>query len=270
MICFPGAKINIGLNILSKRDDGFHNIETIFYPIPYSDILEIIPSEKDIPVIETSGLELNIDNNDNICLKAFRLLQTKYKFPCAEIYLHKIIPSGAGLGGGSSDAANTLKLLNNLFKLEISDEELKIYAARLGSDCAFFIENKPSFAYGRGELLEPVELDLGVYYIYLIKPQVFVSTADAYKSVHCSKPIKSLKELILEPIDTWHELIFNDFERNIFHQFPLLSQIKNDFYQAGAVYAAMSGSGSSVYGLFNQKPEVLMKYSKEIYWISKL
>jgi 4-diphosphocytidyl-2-C-methyl-D-erythritol kinase len=270
MICFPGAKINIGLNIISKREDGFHNIETVFYPIPFTDILEIIHSEKQNTLMETSGLILDIDDTDNICLKAYQLLKNEFKLPPVEIYLHKIIPSGAGLGGGSSDAANTLKLLNELYKLNLPDNQLKIYASKLGSDCAFFVENKPAFASGRGELLDSMNLDLSGYYIYLIKPDVFVSTFDAYKSVQCSGPLKSLKDLILESVETWKESIVNDFEKNVFHKFPILGKIKQDLYQAGAIYASMSGSGSSIYGIFKQKPESISRYNSAISWISML
>jgi 4-diphosphocytidyl-2-C-methyl-D-erythritol kinase len=161
-------------------------------------------------------------------------------------------------------------LVNEFCNLNIPDNKLKIYASKLGSDCAFFIENKPAFATGKGELLNTIELDLSSYYIYLIKPDVFVSTADAYKSVQCSIPSKSLKELILEPVEIWKDIIFNDFEKNVFHKFPQLNQIKKDLYQAGAIYASMSGSGSSIYGIFKQKPEVMYKYNNEISWISKL
>jgi 4-diphosphocytidyl-2-C-methyl-D-erythritol kinase len=270
MVCFPGAKINIGLNIVAKREDGFHDIETVFYPINLCDILEIIPSSKENAEMESSGLILDVNDKDNICMKAYQILKQDFKLPSVEIYLHKIIPSGAGLGGGSSDAANTLKLINQIFELEISVIQLKKYAAVLGSDCSFFIENTVSFAYGRGELVEAITLNLSNYYIYLIKPDVFISTADAYKSMVCSRPEKSLKELINLPVEKWKGQITNDFEKNIFQRFPKLDHIRQDLYNAGAVYASMSGSGSSIYGIFYEKPEKLSQFSKEFSWISKL
>lgn len=270
MVCFPNAKINLGLNIISKREDGFHNIETIFYPIGLSDILEFIPSKTLNTTIQTTGVSLNIPDEENICFKAYQLLKQEYELPNLEIFLHKTIPSGAGLGGGSSDASFLLKELNNYFKLGINNVELESLAARLGSDCPFFIENKPVFAHGRGELFQKIELDLSDYYIYLVKPDVFVSTVEAYSGVQPQEPSKSLAELIKAPVIEWKDTIINDFELNIFRKHPLLSQIKESLYQQGAVYAAMSGSGSSLFGIFTEQPKINKKFSEHFNWISKL
>jgi len=254
MVSFPNAKINIGLNIVSKRADGFHNIETIFYPIKLCDSLEIIETEQDDTFISSFGFDLDIDGQQNICIKAYNLLKNDYNLPSVEMELFKKIPSGAGLGGGSSDGAFALKLLNDIFKPGLDLEKLKEYALKLGSDCAFFIENKPVFASGRGEIFTKIDLDLGKYYLYLVKPDVFVSTADAYKSIVPKQPAKSLVSLINEPIENWKDVISNDFEQSIFRIHPLLNDIKSELYNSGAVYASMSGSGSSIYGIFNEQP----------------
>ena len=270
MVCFPNAKINIGLNIVSKRDDGFHNIETVFYPIRLSDILEFVPAKNKITGVTTTGIVLNVPDKENICYKAYELLAENFGLPPLEIFLHKIIPSGAGLGGGSADAAFLLKELNNFFKLGLKDKELEALAAKLGSDCAFFIQNKPVFASGRGEIFEDIILDLSRYYIYLVKPDVFISTADAYAGVLPELPQKSLKGLITEPIEKWKNTIGNDFETSIFKKSPLLKDIKSCLYEQGAVYAAMSGSGSSVYGIFKDQPEKNRKFEKFFNWVSPL
>jgi 4-diphosphocytidyl-2-C-methyl-D-erythritol kinase len=270
MISFPNAKINLGLNIVSKRDDGFHNIETIFYPINLCDALEIIESKNAQTIISTNGLELNIDNMQNICIKAYQILKNDINLPSVEIQLLKRIPSGAGLGGGSSDAAFALLQLNDMFKLGLTSDKLKEYALKLGSDCSFFIENKAVFAHGRGELFEPINLDLSKYYLYLIKPDVFVSTSEAYKSVNPTKPKTSLYELIQEPIENWKDLIFNDFEKKIFKIHPRLEKIKTELYHAGAIYASMSGSGSSIYGIFSKQIQAIETFSESFSWIQRL
>lgn len=269
MVSFPNAKINIGLNIISKRPDGFHNIETIFYPIGLSDVLEIIP-DKDHIAIKTSGIALNINAEENICYKAYQLLSKRFNIPPLEIYLHKIIPSGAGLGGGSSDAAFLLKEINSLFKLGIKQNDLESIASDLGSDCAFFIRNKAVFAKGRGEQFEDISLDLSDYYIYLVKPDIFVSTAEAYSLVKPAQPKVSLKDLIKSPVSEWKSKINNDFEFSIFNQYPLLNSIKSEFYKNGALYATMSGSGSAIYGIFPTKPPAIHTLNEHFSWISKL
>lgn len=270
MVCFPNAKINIGLNITSKRSDGFHNIETIFYPIGLSDILEFNKSDKYETVLETTGVALNINAKDNICYKAYELISNDFKLPPLDIFLHKIIPSGAGLGGGSSDAAFLIKEINKLFNLQWSTGKLEKTASILGSDCAFFIRNKAVFAYGRGEKFEDISLNLDNYFIYLVKPDVFVSTAEAYAGVKPVQPSISLKELITRPISEWKNTVVNDFELNIFGKLPTLSTIKSRLYEHGAIYASMSGSGSSIYGIFDKKPAFISEFKEHFNWISSL
>lgn len=270
MLCFPNAKINVGLNIVSKRSDGFHNLETIFYPIDLCDALEFIETDKTDTSLATFGIGLDADSSQNICIKAYDLLHKNHSLPPLEVFLHKFIPVGAGLGGGSSDAAFMLRNLNIFYKLGLSVKELLEYASSLGSDCPFFIENKPVFAHGRGELFEEIQLDLSGYFIYLIKPNVFISTPEAYKRVHPKIPEKPLYELIKEPIEHWKDLIVNDFEKSIFGDYPELERIKNELYQSGAVYASMSGSGSAMYGIYKDKPLELLNYKDYFNWISPL
>ena len=253
MLCFPNAKINIGLNVIEKRTDGYHNLETVFYPIGLCDVLEIIESKKSDTTFHLSGLPVDGDNENNLCLKAYRLLKKDFDLPNVEIALYKIIPMGAGLGGGSSDAAFTLKTLNDLFKLNITNSNLEQYAAKLGSDCAFFINNKPAFATGRGELLTDIELNLSNYYIALINPAIHVSTAIAFAGLVPQKPTSSINIRINNPIEKWKDNIDNDFERFVFAKYPKIEEIKNSLYASGAIYAAMSGSGSTVYGLFEKE-----------------
>ena len=237
MVAFPPCKINLGLNVLRKRDDGYHDIETCFYPIPWTDILEVIPSDK----FEFTVSGNAIPGDDNLCVKAYRLLNT----PPAKIHLHKIIPTGAGLGGGSSDAAWTLRLLNDVFQLKLSKDELKKYAAQIGSDCAFFIEDGPMIGTGRGEILRPAKVDLKGKFIVIVKPDVHVSTAEAYSGI-----VPKGSKLDLSDIRS----LRNDFEETIFKKYPAIESIKKSLYQAGATYASMSGSGSAVYGIFNDRP----------------
>ncbi len=252
MVSFPNAKINIGLNILNKRDDGFHNLETIFYPINLCDVLEFVEVDGRVD-FSNSGLNIDCDIEDNLCVKAYRLLQKNYNLPNIKIHLHKVIPFGAGLGGGSSDASFVLKSLNEYFQLGISSDTLKEFSSQLGSDCAFFIDNKPSFAYDRGEKLQEIDLNLKGYHIVLVKPDIHISTQEAYAGINPKVPEVSLKELISQPIENWKNSIFNDFENHLFKAYPLIKKIKEDLYNMGAVYASMSGSGSSVYGIFKEK-----------------
>ena len=251
MTVYPPAKINIGLFVTEKRPDGFHNIETIFYPISLTDRLDIDISEAEEKLDFTCcGMGLDGDSAANLCCKAYHMLDADYNLPPVKMRLYKNIPVGAGLGGGSSDAAYTLKALNHLFDLQIPDERIAAYASRLGSDCAFFAQNKPALGTGKGDILEPVPVSLSGYHILLVKPSVFVSTADAYSLVKPNLKQQCLQELIQLPIDKWKEYITNDFEKSVFVKFPEIKQIKEKMYNAGAAYASMSGSGSSVYGLF--------------------
>jgi len=251
MICFPHVKINLGLYVTNKRSDGFHDIQTLFYPIPYHDILEIVPADK--PALYLSGQALEGAADSNSCWKAYRLLQNDYDLPPVAIYLHKLIPAGAGLGGGSSDATHTLLMLNRLFELLLSDEQLLDYAAQLGSDCAFFTQTQPMLAEGRGELLRPVKLSLNGYYLLLVFPGVHISTAEAYAGISPKAPQYALETTIHLPVEEWRQQLSNDFEEHIFRKYPLLGEIKTTLYNKGAVYAAMSGSGSTVFGLFTDE-----------------
>ena len=257
MITYPNAKINLGLNITEKRPDGYHNLETIFYPIQLQDALEVTlhEGEKDF-TLKISGSPIEGDPEQNLVVKAYQLLKKDYpQIAAVDIHLFKHIPTGAGLGGGSADASFMIKLLNDKFKLGMSTEQMEGYASQLGADCAFFIQDKPVFATGIGNIFEPIELSLKGYYLVLVKPDIFVSTKDAYANVHPCRPEQSLKELIQLPIEAWREEIKNDFEESVFAKFPAIKEIKDKLYDLGAVYASMSGSGSSVFGIFKEQIE---------------
>lgn len=252
MITFPNAKINLGLNIVEKRPDGYHNLETIFYPIPLQDALEITPwegGERKYKLAQ-SGIQIAGDDENNLVVKAYKLLDSLYNLPPIEINLLKHIPSGAGLGGGSADAAFMLCMLNQHFQLNIPNEQLEVYAAQLGADCAFFVENKPTFAEGIGNIFSPIELSLKGYKLVLVKPDIFVSTRDAFAQIKPKRPTISLKEVAKMPIEAWKTYMVNDFEESVFPQFPAIADIKAKLYDMGAIYASMSGSGSSVFALF--------------------
>lgn len=254
MISFPNCKINIGLNVVEKRKDGFHNIETVFYPVSWCDALEIIPSKK--LAFSSSGIKIPNDKKGNLCLRAYHLLAKDFKIPKVKIHLHKNIPIGAGLGGGSSDAAFTLKMLNEMFELKLKEKQLLNYASRLGSDCAFFILNRPVFAKGKGDELEEISLDLTKYKIVIVYPKINISTAEAYSGIIPKKSKTSLNEIIEnKPIHQWKNFVCNDFEENIFKKSSRIARIKKQLEQAGAVYASMSGSGSGVYGIFEKLKE---------------
>lgn len=252
MIVFPNAKINIGLHVVSKRPDGYHSLETIFYPVPLTDVLEM--AETGETGISFSGIPVDGPPGDNLILKAYQLLKNDFDIPPVQFHLHKTIPIGAGLGGGSSDAAFTLKMLNDYFKLHLNPENLKKYAARLGADCPFFIENKPAFAEGIGDELTQIELDLTQFHLVLLKPEVSVCTALAYKHVIPAKPDFHLKELPAIPLNQWKDVIKNDFENSVFQLYPEIEKWKELLYERGAIYASMSGSGSAVFGIFRHLP----------------
>lgn len=258
MITFPNAKINLGLNITEKRPDGYHNLETIFYPIPLEDALEACPRKEGLGSysLSQSGLSIEGDAENNLVVKAYKLLDETYHLPPVGIYLHKHIPSGAGLGGGSADAAFMLKLLNRMYRLNLTDDQLEAYAARLGADCAFFVRNQPTYAEGIGNIFSPVELSLAGWQLLLVKPNIFVSTRDAFARIRPRHPERNLRDLINQPVESWKDSMINDFEESVFPQFPAIGDIKTELYRLGAVYASMSGSGSSVYGLF--APDVVL------------
>jgi 4-diphosphocytidyl-2-C-methyl-D-erythritol kinase len=258
MLVFPKAKINVGLRITGKRPDGFHDIETLFYPVNLCDALEMVISNEgsDKDTIAVSGHILPENSEKNLVLKAVDELRKNYHFPFMNIHLHKNIPAGAGLGGGSSDAAGALKILKKIFNLSLSNDRLKTIAASLGSDCPFFIDEQPVFAYGRGEILAPAGKILTGLYIVLLNPGFSVSTKEAYENCVPAKPENPLSNLIKTPIDNWKNLIINDFETTVFTRHPTLGSIKQTLYNSGAVYSSMSGSGSSVYGIFTKKTEI--------------
>jgi 4-diphosphocytidyl-2-C-methyl-D-erythritol kinase len=254
MITFPNAKINIGLNITERRPDGYHNLETVFYPIKINDALEIIESDK--LSFQSSGIEIPGRVEDNLCVQGYHLLKKDYDIPPVTIHLHKHIPIGAGLGGGSADAAFFIKLVNEKFELGMSIAQMQDYARVLGADCAFFIENKPVFAFEKGDEFESIRLDLSAYKIVLVMPPVQVSTAEAYRGVKPAPVKESLIELINLPINQWKKHIKNDFEESIFKNHVEIRGVKAALYEAGALYASMSGSGSSVFGIFETQPDL--------------
>ena len=257
MITFPNIKINLGLSITEKRPDGYHNLETVFYPVALEDALEIRtnPEAQQKFTLHQHGMEIAGNPENNLVVKAYLLLDKEFHLPPVEIHLYKHIPSGAGLGGGSSDCAFMIKLLNEKFRLALSLEEMEDYAARLGADCAFFIRNQPVFATGIGNIFEPVRLSLSGYYLVLVKPDIFVSTRDAFAHITPRRPEVSLKDIICQPVETWKDSMKNDFEDSVFQKYPEIAAIKDELYDLGAVYASMSGSGSSVYGIFRQPVE---------------
>jgi len=259
MIVFPPAKVNLGLHIHSKRTDGFHNLETIFYPVSQiSDILEINSTNKSEYSFTQTGICIENQRNINLVEKAYLLLKKKYDLPPVDIFLHKQIPVGAGLGGGSSDAAFALKLINTIFKLALTAEKLREYASELGSDCPFFIDNTPAIGTGKGDKLLPCSIPhLSDKYIVVHTPKIFISTAQAYKICQPLKRNISLFEIVSQPLNTWKGLLFNDFENILFPLYPQLREIKENLYYQGAIYASLSGSGSSLYGIFDKKPKKL-------------
>lgn len=249
MICFPNAKINIGLRITEKRPDGFHNIESCFYPIPWNDMLEIVPSKK--LSFDAEGITIPGSGEDNLCVKAFKLIQQDYQLPPVSIFLQKLIPIGAGMGGGSSDAAFTLKLVNDVFELEISTDQLENYARKLGSDCAFFIRNKPVIAIEKGDVFKPSTVNLSGKTLLAVYPNLHIATAQAYGGVIPKASSTNLNELLQQSITSWHGVVVNDFEKSLFPHYPILEEIKSVLQRNGAEYASMTGSGSTVFGLFN-------------------
>lgn len=255
MIQFSNCKINLGLDIISKREDGYHNIETCFFPIPFYDVVEVIQNATF--QFSCSGLKIDATPENNLCVKAYQLLKKDFiDVPPIHLHLLKNIPMGAGIGGGSANAAFTLQLLNKKFNLEIDKATLKEYAASLGSDCTFFIENTPCLATGKGELLEPVKLDLSHHTIVLLFPKIHVSTKDAFAAIIPKQPSKKISEIIRLPIEEWKHFLKNDFEESIFPIHPMLHTLKQKLYTAGAIYASMSGSGSTIYGIFKTNDDV--------------
>lgn len=269
MVTFPPCKINLGLGVIRKREDGYHDIETCFYPVPWTDALEIVKA--DPFSFTSSGNSIPGDAANNLCIQAYELLRRDFNLSPVAIHLHKVIPTGAGLGGGSSDGAHTLRLLNELFDLKLSAEKLKDYAFQLGSDCPFFIENKPMFGSGRGEVLHDISLDLTGKFIMLVKPNEHVSTAEAYAGVMPASPLISTKEILEKtPVTGWRDHLKNDFEASVFKKHPVIGEIKRKLYQQGALYASMSGSGSAVFGIFEKPVDLKKDFAESVYWSTTL
>ncbi|MBK21754.1 MAG: 4-(cytidine 5'-diphospho)-2-C-methyl-D-erythritol kinase [Flavobacteriales bacterium] len=255
MVIFPNAKINLGLHITEKRPDGYHNIESVFIPVPINDALEITKNQTNKTNFSSTGIKIPADGKPNLVERAFSILQSKYQIPTVDIELIKNIPIGAGLGGGSADAAACILILNKLFDLQLSHKEQLNLASQLGADCAFFIKNKIMYIEGIGDKFTDITLDLSNYHFIVIYPDIHVSTFDAYKHVTPKKPSNNIREILSKPIETWKNQLKNDFEISIFKQYPKIEKIKNQLYNSGAIYASMSGSGSTVYGIFKNPPE---------------
>ncbi len=281
MLIFPNCKINLGLNIIRKRSDGYHDLETIFYPVALRDALEIIPKSsmvgsqlivtKQQPTVNfiSTGLVITGSTNDNLCVKAYQLLQHDFPdLPAIKMHLHKVIPMGAGLGGGSADGTFALQLLNDKFQLKLTPKQLIHYALQLGSDCPFFIINKPCFARGRGEIIQPINVDLSAYQLVIINPKIHIGTGWAFSNIIPQVPKKSVQIIIQQPIETWKEELVNDFEKPAINQYPEIGIIKETLYQQGAVYSAMTGSGSTVFGLFNKQQKIQFSFPEHYFIFS--
>jgi 4-diphosphocytidyl-2-C-methyl-D-erythritol kinase len=268
MVSFPPCKINLGLYVISKRADGYHNLETVFYPIPWTDILEIIPSPS--LSFQSSGNLIPGREEDNLCLKAYHLLKRDFNIGPVQMHLHKIIPTGAGLGGGSSDAAHALRLLNEIFDLKLTIAQLTHYAAQLGSDCSFFIHDEPLLGSSRGEVLEKVSVNLKGKFLVLVNPQIHVSTAVAYSGVKPKLPTRPIKDVIQLPLKEWKTVLKNDFEESVFKDHPAIQKLKEEMYSLGASYASMSGSGSTVFGIFENEFKLPASFSDMNHWSGTL
>ena len=271
MLCFPNAKINLGLNVVYRRSDGYHELETIFYPVEIKDALEIVPTKEELADNQRyrlfqSGLAIQGNEDDNLVIKALKLISRDHILPAIDIHLLKKTPFGAGLGGGSANAAAMLKMMNKMFELDYSNEQLINLAAKLGADCPFFIKNTPVFATGIGEKMEDIELNLSNYHFVLIKPDISINTGLAYSMITPKRPEVSLKEIVKMPPEQWKGLMINDFETPIFKKHPQINDIKQQLYELGAVYASMSGSGSSVYGFFNKMPQIDNLFTDHFVW----
>lgn len=274
MLLLPNCKINIGLNVVAKREDGYHNLETVFYPVPLRDQLEIkvLDEKEGLPYrLTVGGKPVEGDAADNLVVKVYLSLKGEFKLPALDIFLFKNIPMGAGLGGGSSDAAAMICGLNELFDLGLSSEEMERRVAKFGADCAFFVQNRPAYATGIGDVLTPIALSLKGKHIVLVKPDVFVSTKEAYAHVTPKPAQMPLAEAIKHPIATWKGTIVNDFEQSVFPNHPELAAIKQTLYDMGALYAAMSGSGSTLFGIFDRPVDEAFKvFDKHLVFTQKL
>lgn len=268
MLTFPNCKINIGLQITEKRPDGFHNLQSCFYPVGWQDVLEVIPAETF--QFTSSGLPIPGDPAHNLCVRAYNLLKTDYALPPVHLHLHKTVPIGAGLGGGSADAAFTIRLLNERFNLHLPTEQMEDYARKLGSDCAFFIRNQPKYCLGKGDVFESIDVDLSGFEVLLVYPNLAISTAEAYAGVRPRQPKVPLRDLLQLPLGQWKEAVHNDFEDSLFPAYPVLPDLKQQLYDLGALYASMSGSGSTLYGIFTGLPDSQNHFQDYSVWQGKL
>lgn len=269
MVTFPGCKINLGLHVVSKRPDGFHDIETCFYPVPWTDILEIVPAPEF--AFTSSGIPIPGDSSSNLCVKAYEAIKKRFDIRPVKIHLHKIVPMGAGLGGGSSDGARTLQMLNTMFDLNIPSHELAAMALELGSDCPFFLHERAMLGTGRGEILTPLPVSLNGKTLVLVKPPVHVPTAWAYSQVKPAKRKLTVQEILeTKSVYEWKQLLVNDFEKSVEDDYADIRRIRAGLYKAGAIYAAMSGSGSAVFGIFADPVEVMPEFKKYLTWVGRL
>lgn len=258
MLVYPNAKINIGLSVVARRADGYHDLRTVFYPLPLCDILEITLPEVEGReyVWQQTGNAIDGAADDNICLRALRALRAVRQLPCVGLHLHKLIPTGAGLGGGSADGAFVIKHLNQMLRLGLTGDEMRHIAASIGADCPFFIDNRPAYAEGIGDQLSPIDIDLKGKQIILVKPNINVSTREAYQGITPHPAATDLREALRRPVDQWPGPVLNDFEPTVFRRYPAIEHIKDTLYNCGALYASMSGSGSAVYGIFDRQPDI--------------
>ena len=264
MLVFPNAKINLGLQITERRADGYHNLLSCFVPVGWADALEVIPADQFS--FTSSGLPIPGDPIKNLCVRAYDALNVDFGLPPVQMHLHKIVPIGAGLGGGSADAAFALKLLNARFDLGLTTAQLEEYARPLGADCAFFVQNRPMYCTEKGDVFTDIDLDLRGLTLVLVYPNLAISTAEAYAGVRPLQPKTPLRKLLAAPIETWKDSVKNDFEESLFPKYPVLATLKQQFYDLGAVYASMSGSGSTIYGLFSAPPNTDDAFARYTVW----
>ena len=263
MITFPIAKINLGLNVVEKRPDGYHNLQTVFYPVPIMDALEIVPMSEGFPSdvdcdLKVTNINIQGDEQRNLVVRAYQLLKADFlNLPRIHAHLWKGIPIQAGMGGGSSDCAYMIRLLNETFELGLTNEQMEQYAARLGADCAFFIQSSPCYAEGIGEILQPIALDLSGWHIGVVRPDIPVPTKEAFSRIQPHYPALNCREAVMQPVETWRNNLTNDFEESVFALHPEIGDVKEQLYNMGATYAAMTGSGSALFGLFKEHPDGL-------------
>ena len=268
MVSFPNAKINIGLYITEKRSDGFHNLESCFYPVGWCDVLEILPAEK--LSFKSTGISIPGNPETNLCLKAYHLIKQDFNIPPVMIHLHKVIPIGAGLGGGSADCAFTIKTLNDLFELCLTTKQMENYARKLGSDCAFFIQNRPKYCVGKGDEFSEIFLNLSDKFIVLVNPTIHISTAEAYAGVKPRKGKMDLRKNLQISVNQWVNTVANDFENHLLSKYPTISTIKEQLYFHGATYASMTGSGSTVFGIFEEAVDLKEVFADYSVWQGKM